>query len=79
MQLKQYLNPVGASEYIGVSSSWLAKLRLYGGGPRYSKIGRSIRYSTDELDAWLACNLQASTSELGRSHSGRPEPIRRTR
>ena len=69
MQLKRYLNPVEASEYVGVSSSWLAKLRLYGGGPRYSKIGRSIRYSTDELDAWLACNLQVSTSETCASRS----------
>jgi predicted DNA-binding transcriptional regulator AlpA len=69
MQLKRYLNPVEASEYIGVSSSWLAKLRLYGGGPRYSKIGRSIRYATEELDAWLASNLQVSTSEFAGSRT----------
>jgi predicted DNA-binding transcriptional regulator AlpA len=69
MQSKRYLNPVEASKYIGVSSSWLAKLRLYGGGPRYSKIGRSIRYATEELDAWLASNLQVSTSEFAASRT----------
>ncbi|KLK90537.1 hypothetical protein AA309_25360 [Microvirga vignae] len=69
VQLKQYLNPVEASGYVSVSSSWLAKLRLHGGGLGYSKIGRTIRYSTDELDAWLTCNLQASTSETGHSRS----------
>jgi predicted DNA-binding transcriptional regulator AlpA len=81
VQLKRYLNPIEASEYVGVSSSWLAKLRLYGGGPRYSKIGRSVRYSTDELDAWLTCNLQASTSDIGHTHSEsteRSELIRRS-
>jgi predicted DNA-binding transcriptional regulator AlpA len=82
MQLKRYLNPVEASEYIGVSSSWLAKLRLYGGGPRYSKIGRSIRYATEELDAWLASNLQVSTSEFASSRtkgSETSDPVHRTR
>jgi predicted DNA-binding transcriptional regulator AlpA len=69
MQHKRYFNPIEASDYVGVSSSWLAKLRLYGGGPRYSKIGRSIRYSADELDAWLASNLQTSTSEFAGSSS----------
>ena len=82
MQLKRYLNPVEASEYIGVSSSWLAKLRLYGGGPRYSKIGRNIRYATEELDAWLASNLQVSTSEFGGSRTNGSETsslVHRTR
>jgi predicted DNA-binding transcriptional regulator AlpA len=82
MEFKRYLNPVEASEYIGVSSSWLAKLRLYGGGPLYSKIGRSVRYSTDELDSWLTSNLQVSTSELASSHTvgtDRSYPVNRTR
>lgn len=68
MDSKKYRNPIEASEYIGVSVSWLAKLRLYGGGPRYSKIGRSIRYSTDDLDAWLASNLQTTTSGYDTEH-----------
>jgi predicted DNA-binding transcriptional regulator AlpA len=71
---KKSLKPSEASEYLGVSSSWLAKLRLYGGGPRYSKLGRSIRYATDELDAWLTRNLRGSTSEDG----GKPLPPVRT-
>ena len=68
---KKSLSPIEASEYLGVSSSWLAKLRLYGGGPRYSKLGRSIRYPTDELDAWLSSNLRASTSEVGDTQAPR--------
>ena len=38
-------------------------MRLYGGGPRFSKYGRAVRYNIDELDAWIEKNSAASTSE----------------
>ncbi|EXL09793.1 helix-turn-helix transcriptional regulator [Aquamicrobium defluvii] len=43
-----------AAEYIGVSKSLLDKLRCYGGGPAYAKLGATVIYSTDDLDAWVA-------------------------
>lgn len=43
-----------AAEYIGVSKSLLDKLRCYGGGPTYAKLGRSVVYSDADLDAWVA-------------------------
>lgn len=43
-----------AAEYIGVSKSLLDKLRCYGGGPAYAKLGTSVIYNTDDLDAWVA-------------------------
>jgi excisionase family DNA binding protein len=45
-----------AAEYVGVSKSLLDKLRCYGGGPAYAKLGSSVIYSTEDLDAWLAAN-----------------------
>jgi excisionase family DNA binding protein len=48
-----------AAEYVGVSKSLLDKLRCYGGGPAYAKLGSSVIYSTEDLDAWLAANRQA--------------------
>jgi predicted DNA-binding transcriptional regulator AlpA len=48
-----------AAQYCGVSKSLLDKLRCYGGGPAFAKLGASVIYNTDDLDAWLAVNRQA--------------------
>lgn len=37
--------------------------RLYGGGPRFTRIGRAIRYRKSDLDEFMASNLQRSTFE----------------
>jgi predicted DNA-binding transcriptional regulator AlpA len=41
-----------AAEYLGLSKSMLDKLRHFGGGPQYYKLGRAVIYSTTDLDAW---------------------------
>jgi predicted DNA-binding transcriptional regulator AlpA len=48
-----------AASYICMSRSFLAQDRAYGTlanrtpGPKYIKIGRSIRYLKEDLDVWL--------------------------
>lgn len=48
-----------ACRYLGVSRSFLAQGRMDGDFPNrtptppYYKIGRLVRYSLDDLDAWL--------------------------
>lgn len=56
------LNTVGASAYTGLSRSTLEKLRVFGGGPTYLKLGRAVRYRRVDLDAWLSMRLVQSTS-----------------
>ena len=57
-----------AAEYCGLSKSYLDKARCYGGGPAYMKLGASVIYSTDDLDAWLAASrLAANDNERARS------------
>lgn len=51
-----------ASAYIGLSRSTLEKLRVFGGGPTYLKLGRAVRYGQVDLDEWLAARLVQSTS-----------------
>ena len=51
-----------AANYVGLSSSTLAKLRLAGDGPQYIKIGKSVVYDPVDLDAWLASKRRYSTS-----------------
>jgi excisionase family DNA binding protein len=50
-----------AAAYIGISKSSLDKLRCFGGGPRFYKLGRSVVYNTADLDEWVAERARTST------------------
>jgi hypothetical protein len=39
------------------SEKWLAKLVVYGGGPRYVKNGRAVLYRRDWLETWVLGRL----------------------
>lgn len=60
-----WLSPFEAALYVNSSTSTLAKRRLTGGGPRYCRIGRAIRYSRQDLDEWLNATARRSTSDTG--------------
>jgi len=55
--------PIEAAHFLGLSQSWLAKLRLSGDGPPYMKVGRQVRYSRADLLKWAEKSLRHSTSE----------------
>jgi excisionase family DNA binding protein len=57
------LTPKEAAELLKVSVSWLAKARMRGDGPAYTKVGRAIRYTELALQQWLKANQRLSTSE----------------
>ena len=60
----KWLRPPAAGEYLGgVATSTLAKWRLSGTGPAYSKIGRVIVYAMDDLNEFLAARRRLSTSD----------------
>ncbi len=58
-----YMTPREAAEYLRSSPSTLAKRRLTGNSPAFTRIGSAIRYRKSDLDAWMADNLRRSTSE----------------
>jgi predicted DNA-binding transcriptional regulator AlpA len=62
----QRLSPPEAASYVGLSVSSLNKLRLFGGGPRYLKLGKRVVYDTRDLDAWLKARRRTSTSDAPR-------------
>ena len=66
------LNTKEAAQHIGCAAITLAKLRCYGGGPTYHKIGRSVRYTAADLDHWTAQCRRQSTSEYGSAAVGAP-------
>lgn len=57
------LRPQEAAELTGLSIQRLAKLRVTGGGPRFSRAGRSILYRPEDLHEWLERNARGTTSE----------------
>jgi predicted DNA-binding transcriptional regulator AlpA len=56
-------NTKEAAAYLGVSSSWLDKLRCVGGGPKYLKLGRRVLYRDADLDEWRSQYLVSSTAD----------------
>ena len=52
-----------AAEYLGVSHSFLEKRRIYGGGPKFVKIGRRVAYRQADLEQWVSKHVHESTSE----------------
>lgn len=57
-----------AAAYLGLAKNTLEKMRVYGSGPRFAKYRRAVRYSIDELDAWIQKNSADSTSEHWRAN-----------
>ena len=51
-----------AARRLGLSTSWLNKARITGGGPPYLKLGRRVLYDRNDLDEWLVANRRQNTS-----------------
>lgn len=52
-----------AAQYLRIAVSTLARLRVRGDGPAYSKIGtRIVLYDQRDLDAWTSSRRQYCTS-----------------
>ena len=45
---------IKVAEYLGVSTSTVRRWRLIGGGPRWVRIGASIRYPLSDLEGYVA-------------------------
>jgi hypothetical protein len=56
------LNVNQAADYTNLSKSSLDKLRVYGNGPLYIKVGARVVYDRVDLDTWLIGKKIANTS-----------------
>lgn len=63
------LTVAGAAAYIGLSASTLNKLRVFGGGPVFLKLGRRVVYDPADLDIWLCARRRRSTSDHGQGEA----------
>lgn len=62
---RPWMRQKAVAEHLGVSISFLEKLRQRGDGPPYHKLGRAVVYNPAELDAWAAGRRRLSTSDPG--------------
>lgn len=69
MQSLEFVRPAEAAEIVKLSTSTLAKMRIRGDGPRYTKSGpKVVLYKVSDLLDWLGSRSRRSTSE--QIHSG---------
>lgn len=52
-----------AAQRMRLSTSYLNKLRVFGSGPAFHKIGRRVMYRPADLHDWIANRRFTSTSE----------------
>jgi excisionase family DNA binding protein len=52
-----------AATVMRLSQRTLERLRVSGGGPRFVKAGKAVRYQQEALERWVAAQSRASTSE----------------
>ncbi|KUO56897.1 MAG: hypothetical protein APF80_11205 [Alphaproteobacteria bacterium BRH_c36] len=62
---RKMLRTSEAADYCGSSVSTFEKLRVFGGGPQYVKLGRRVVYDPADLNKWLEENRRRSTSDCG--------------
>ncbi|MGH7087779.1 MAG: helix-turn-helix transcriptional regulator [Stellaceae bacterium] len=61
----RYLRTPEAARFVGLSIRTLEKHRIYGTGPRYSKLGGRVVYRLEDLQAWVDSAVKVSTSDRG--------------
>lgn len=68
--MRKNLNVKQAAEHVGLSVSQMNKMRCFGGGPGFMKLGRAIRYSVEDLNAWMEARKRVSTWNVSRPSAG---------
>lgn len=58
-----WMRPKEAEAHSKIASSTLAKMRLTGNGPPFTKLGSIVLYNRELLDEWLLARTRTSTSE----------------
>lgn len=64
--LDKLLNEHDVARILSVSVSKLRRWRLFGQGPRYIKIGASVRYRPEDVKAYLDSRPTGGGQECGK-------------
>lgn len=55
-----WLTPAQAAAYTGIPEKTLEQYRRDRTGPKYSKVGKHVRYSPEDLDTWVRSKAHAA-------------------
>ena len=61
MEQKRFLNSDEAADFLGLQRTTLEAWRCRGGGPRFVKLGRAVRYRQADLDGWIESRVRENT------------------
>jgi excisionase family DNA binding protein len=61
----RFIDDREAAAFLGLSRTYLRQLRVKGGGCRFFRFGRAVRYRLTDLDAWASRKAVESTSDGG--------------
>jgi predicted DNA-binding transcriptional regulator AlpA len=72
MATPKRLRTPAAADFIGISESWLEKLRRAGAGPRCIRLGpRAVLYDIRDLDRWIDQHREKASRPV--RHSPHPD------
>lgn len=63
LELDEVLTPEEAAAALKVHVGTLGNWRTAGGGPQFTRVGRHVRYTKNDLAAYLAARTRRNTSE----------------
>ncbi len=66
--LENLLTTAEAAEIVRLSQAHLEKMRVYGRGPRFVRLGHAVRYRRADLAIWVESGIVEATAE---SHAGK--------
>ena len=61
MEQKRFLDSDEAADDLGLQRTTLEAWRCRGGGPRFVKLGRAVRYRQADLDEWIESRIRENT------------------
>ena len=59
----ELIKPTDLADRLGKSAAVLANMRYLGTGPKFIKVGKSIRYRASDVEAWLDANTHQQSGE----------------
>ena len=71
------LTPAEVSRYLGVPAGTLANWRYQERGPAFLRVGRHVRYRSEDIDSWVQSQLADASTCRGTLQATQPRSLRR--
>jgi len=66
MSENELLTTEQLAELLGLRTNTIGGWRLKGQGPRFCKLGRSVRYRREDVEEWIKENIHQNTCQSGK-------------